>query len=158
MLTKVPGPNGTELVTGLSLDAADKTLSYVEDTEHMVFAAVLLLAVVLGTVLVELSLRPLRRVAATATRVTQLPLDSGAGLASGGCPRYRPADGGGTGRGGVQPDAFPRREGAGPPGGERGPAAPVRRGRLPRAAHATVSHPRLRRAGAPASGPGCPRM
>ena len=77
MLTKVPGPNGTELVTGLSLDAADKTLSNVEDTEHMVFAAVLLLAVVLGTVLVELSLRPLRRVAAIATRVTQLPLDSG---------------------------------------------------------------------------------
>ena len=77
MLTKVPGPNGTELVTGLSLAAADKTLSNVDNTEHMVFAAVLLLAVVMGTGLVELSLRPLRRVAATATRVTELPLDSG---------------------------------------------------------------------------------
>ena len=37
----------------------------------------LLLAGVLGTALVRLSLRPLRRVAATATRVTELPLDSG---------------------------------------------------------------------------------
>ncbi len=43
----------------------------------MVFAVVLLMAVVLGAGLVQLSLRPLRRVAATATRVTELPLDSG---------------------------------------------------------------------------------
>jgi two-component system, OmpR family, sensor kinase len=77
MLTKVPGPNGTELITGLSLDAADKTLSDVEDTEHVVFATVLLLAVVLGAGLIQVSLRPLRRVATTATRVTELPLDSG---------------------------------------------------------------------------------
>ena len=41
------------------------------------FAAVLLLAVILGAGLVQLSLRPLRRVAATATKVTELPLDSG---------------------------------------------------------------------------------
>jgi two-component system, OmpR family, sensor kinase len=77
MLTKVPGPGNTELVTGLSLDPADKTLSNVEDTVHWVFAAVLLLAVILGAGLVQFSLRPLRRVAATATRVTELPLDSG---------------------------------------------------------------------------------
>jgi two-component system OmpR family sensor kinase len=38
---------------------------------------VLLLAVLLGAGLVQFSLRPLRRVAATATRVTELPLDSG---------------------------------------------------------------------------------
>ena len=37
----------------------------------------LLLAVVLGAGLIQFSLRPLRRVAATATRVTELPLDSG---------------------------------------------------------------------------------
>ena len=43
----------------------------------MVYAAVLVLALVLGTAMVQLSLRPLRRVAATATKVTELPLDSG---------------------------------------------------------------------------------
>jgi two-component system OmpR family sensor kinase len=43
----------------------------------MLFAAVLLLTGVLGTGFVRLSLRPLRRVAATATRVTELPLASG---------------------------------------------------------------------------------
>jgi two-component system OmpR family sensor kinase len=42
-----------------------------------VFAAALLLALALGTAMVQLSLRPLRRVASTATKVTELPLDSG---------------------------------------------------------------------------------
>ena len=78
MLTKVPGPEpGTALVTGLPLTMVDNTLEHVENTEHVVFATVLLLAVVLGAGLVQFSLRPLRRVAATATRVTELPLDSG---------------------------------------------------------------------------------
>ena len=78
LLTKIPGPEqGTDLVTGLPLSMIDGTLSRVEDTEHIVFAGVLLLAVILGAALVELSLRPLRRVAATATRVTELPLDAG---------------------------------------------------------------------------------
>jgi two-component system, OmpR family, sensor kinase len=78
LLTKVPGPEpGTDLVTGLPLSTIDGTLAHVENTEHAVFAGVLLLAVVLGAGLVQLSLRPLHRVAATATRVTELPLDSG---------------------------------------------------------------------------------
>jgi two-component system, OmpR family, sensor kinase len=78
LLTKIPGPeNGTNLVTGLPLSTMDGTLARVENTEHVVFAAVLLLAVVLGAGLVQLSLRPLHRVAATATKVTELPLDSG---------------------------------------------------------------------------------
>ena len=78
MLTKVPGPEpGTALVTGLPLAMVDSTLEHVENTEHAVFATVLLLAVVLGAGLIQVSLRPLRRVAATATRVTELPLDSG---------------------------------------------------------------------------------
>jgi two-component system OmpR family sensor kinase len=78
MLTKVPGPEpGTELITGLPLTTVDDTLNHVENTEHVVFASVLLLAVVLGAGLVRFSLRPLRRVTATATRVTELPLDSG---------------------------------------------------------------------------------
>jgi two-component system, OmpR family, sensor kinase len=78
LLTKIPGPaHGTDLVTGLPLSMVDGTLSRVENTEHGVFAGVLLLAVILGAGLVQLSLRPLHRVAATATRVTELPLDSG---------------------------------------------------------------------------------
>ncbi len=77
LFTKVPGPGGTEVVTGLPMTTVDDTLGHVENTEYLLFATVLLLAVVLGAVLVQLSLRPLRRVAATATRVTELPLDSG---------------------------------------------------------------------------------
>jgi two-component system OmpR family sensor kinase len=78
MLTKVTGPEeGTALVTGLPLATVDTTLRHVENDEHLVFAAVLLLALIMGTAIVELSLRPLRRVAATATRVTELPLDAG---------------------------------------------------------------------------------
>jgi two-component system OmpR family sensor kinase len=77
LLTKVAGPDGTAVVTGLPLSTVENELSQVEGTEYLVFACALLLAVVLGAALVQLSLRPLRRVAATATQVTQLPLDSG---------------------------------------------------------------------------------
>jgi two-component system OmpR family sensor kinase len=76
-LTKVQAAPDTILITGLPLATSESTLGHVENTEHLVFAVVLLLAVVLGAVMVQLSLRPLRRVAATATRVTELPLDSG---------------------------------------------------------------------------------
>jgi len=78
MLTKVVGPEqGTVLITGLPLATVDATLRHVENDEHLVFAAVLLLALIMGAAIVELSLRPLRRVAATATRVTELSLDAG---------------------------------------------------------------------------------
>jgi two-component system OmpR family sensor kinase len=78
LLTKVPGAEqGTQIVTGLPLASVEGTLSSVENTENVVYAGVLLLALALVTVMVQLSLRPLRRVAATATRVTELPLDSG---------------------------------------------------------------------------------
>jgi two-component system OmpR family sensor kinase len=77
LLTKVAGPGGTDVVTGLPMTTVDNTLNHVENTEHLLFAAALVLAVVLGTALVQFSLRPLRRVAATATEVTKLPLDSG---------------------------------------------------------------------------------
>ena len=53
------------------------TLQDVELTEIIVFSAALVLTGLLGTGFVRLSLRPLRRVAATATRVTELPLASG---------------------------------------------------------------------------------
>jgi len=91
LLTKIPGPEpGTDLVTGLPLSMVDGTLSRVENTEHVVFAGALLLAVVLGAGLVQLSLRPLHRVAATATRVTELPLDSGAVALPAGVPDSDP--------------------------------------------------------------------
>ncbi len=77
MFTKVPGPGGTTLVTGLPLTTVNNTLNRVEDTERVLFALALGLAVILGAALVQFSLRPLRRVAATATQVTELPLDSG---------------------------------------------------------------------------------
>ncbi len=77
LLTKVPGPQDTQIITGLPLASVEGTLSSVENTENVVYAGVLLLALALVTVMVQLSLRPLRRVAATATRVTELPLDAG---------------------------------------------------------------------------------
>jgi two-component system OmpR family sensor kinase len=76
-LTKIQVGSSEILVTGMPLATAQGTLNDVENTEHVVFAAVLLLVLVAGTAMVQLSLRPLRRVAATATRVTELPLDSG---------------------------------------------------------------------------------
>ena len=78
LLTKVAGPEpGTQIVTGLPVAAVEAEIRTVENTEHLVYTGALLLMLVLGTVMVRLSLRPLRRVAATATRVTELPLDSG---------------------------------------------------------------------------------
>ncbi|HEY2441834.1 MAG TPA: HAMP domain-containing sensor histidine kinase [Streptosporangiaceae bacterium] len=65
------------LVTGLPMSGLEATLHDMEATELIVFAAVLLLAGVLSTGLVRVSLRPLRRVAAAATRVTELPLADG---------------------------------------------------------------------------------
>jgi two-component system OmpR family sensor kinase len=77
-LLAVPGPTpGVVYVTGLPLDQVDATMRQVEVIQAVLFASVLLLTGVLGTGFVRLSLRPLRRVAATATRVTELPLASG---------------------------------------------------------------------------------
>jgi two-component system OmpR family sensor kinase len=76
-LTKIQISSGEILVTGLPLATVQGTLNDVANTEHVVFAAALLLALALGTAMVQLSLRPLRRVASTATKVTELPLDSG---------------------------------------------------------------------------------
>jgi len=60
LLTKVTGPErGTTLVTGLSMATVQGTLANVENTEHVVYAAVLVLALALGTAMVQLSLRPL---------------------------------------------------------------------------------------------------
>jgi two-component system OmpR family sensor kinase len=72
-----PAQDGTTVITGLPLGPAQNILQDVELTEIIVFSATLILTGLLGTGFVRLSLRPLRRVAATATRVTELPLASG---------------------------------------------------------------------------------
>jgi two-component system OmpR family sensor kinase len=69
-------PNGI-VVTGMPLSPVNTTLREVALAEIVVFSVALLLTGVIGTAWVRASLRPLRRVAATATRVTQLPLASG---------------------------------------------------------------------------------
>ena len=71
------GPDGSALVTGMPMASMESTLHNLEIAELAVFAGVLVLAGVLGTGLVGTSLRPLRRVAATASRVTELPLADG---------------------------------------------------------------------------------
>ncbi len=76
-LTSIVGHDQDKLITLLPMSQVENTLGQVATAELIVFLSVLLLAGVLGTALVRLSLRPLRRVAATATRVTELPLESG---------------------------------------------------------------------------------
>ncbi|MFC4054886.1 two-component sensor histidine kinase, partial [Actinomadura syzygii] len=73
----VPGDDGDVLVTGLPLRPAEDTLHRVVLVEVVVFAAVLVAAGVAAAVMVRLTLRPLRRVAATASRITERPLASG---------------------------------------------------------------------------------
>ena len=77
MFAKSQEPDGTTLVTGLPMTTVNEQIEHVENTEHALFAVALGLAVILGAALVQFSLRPLRRVAATATKVSELPLDSG---------------------------------------------------------------------------------
>jgi two-component system OmpR family sensor kinase len=76
-LTAERGRDGDVLITGIPLSGTEATLRTVEIADLIVFAAALLLTGVIGTGFVRLSLRPLRRVAATAARVTELPLASG---------------------------------------------------------------------------------
>jgi two-component system OmpR family sensor kinase len=71
------GDDDATCVTGLPLSSVYDTLHELAVTELVVFGTVVLLACVLGTMWVGLSLRPLRRVAATAAQVAELPLESG---------------------------------------------------------------------------------
>ncbi|XCW03241.1 HAMP domain-containing sensor histidine kinase [Streptomyces sp. HUAS MG47] len=70
------GVNGTYLV-GTPLAEVDDALSTLIVVELSVTGAGLVAASLAGTVLVRIALRPLRRVAATATQVAELPLHSG---------------------------------------------------------------------------------
>ena len=72
-----PDGDGSTYITGLPLSGTHDLLRDVALAEAAVFSAVLLLAGVSGTLWVRFSLRPLRRVAATASQVADLPLESG---------------------------------------------------------------------------------
>ncbi len=75
-LVAVRGTGGTVLITGLPMTLMTDTLDNVELTEIIVFTAALLLTAFIGTGWVRLSLRPLRRMTATASEVARLPLAS----------------------------------------------------------------------------------
>ncbi|HEX3493531.1 MAG TPA: HAMP domain-containing sensor histidine kinase [Streptosporangiaceae bacterium] len=70
------GPDGA-ILSGMPLKQTSDALHDVALAEVTVFAIALVLTGLIGTMWVRVSLRPLRRVAATATRVTELPLASG---------------------------------------------------------------------------------
>jgi two-component system, OmpR family, sensor kinase len=86
-----PDGDGSVYITGLPLSSLHNMLSFVAVVEASVFGGVLVLAGVLGTLWVRFSLRPLRRVAATASQVAELPLESGEVSLPAGVPDTDPA-------------------------------------------------------------------
>jgi two-component system OmpR family sensor kinase len=70
-------PSGQTLVLALPLAGVQETVWWMVAAQAGVAAVGLLVAGGLGALIVGVTLRPLRRVAATATRVTELPLDRG---------------------------------------------------------------------------------
>ncbi|WP_431976931.1 sensor histidine kinase [Micromonospora haikouensis] len=69
--------DGQTLVFALPLEGVEETVWWMVLAQAGVATAGLLVAGSLGALIVQATLRPLRRVAATATRVTELPLDRG---------------------------------------------------------------------------------
>jgi len=86
-----PDGDGSVYITGLPLSGVYDLLKDVALLESFVFAVVLVAAGVLGTLWVRLSLHPLRRVAATAVEVAELPLESGEVALPAGVPDTDPA-------------------------------------------------------------------
>jgi two-component system OmpR family sensor kinase len=83
--------DGSIYITGLPLAGMHDFLQDIALVEAAVFGAVLVFAGVLGTFWVRFSLRPLRRVAATASQVAELPLESGEVSLPAGVPDTDPA-------------------------------------------------------------------
>ncbi|MGW5115999.1 sensor histidine kinase [Streptomyces noursei] len=73
----VVGDDRDVLLTGLPLRPVEETVHRLEAVETAVFGGALVVTGVLGALWVRLSLRPLRRVTATAASVAELPLASG---------------------------------------------------------------------------------
>jgi two-component system OmpR family sensor kinase len=86
-----PDGDGSIYITGLPLSGLQDFLGDVALVEGAVFGAVLVLAGVLGFFWVRFSLRPLRRVATTASQVAELPLESGEVSLPAGVPDTDPA-------------------------------------------------------------------
>jgi two-component system, OmpR family, sensor kinase len=93
LLTAISDPDGdgSVYITGVPLSSLHNMLRFVAVVEAAVFGAVLVLAGVLGTLWVRFSLGPLRRVAATASEVADLPLESGEVSLPAGVPDTDPA-------------------------------------------------------------------
>ncbi|WP_329177163.1 sensor histidine kinase [Streptomyces sp. NBC_01477] len=72
-----PDTDSTTVLVGLSTKGTEDTLSTLIWVEVSVSAAGLVAAGLAGAALMRIALHPLRRVAATATRVSELPLDRG---------------------------------------------------------------------------------
>ena len=70
-------PTGTVVVTGLSEGPIEDTITQLAVVSTVVTVATLLLAGLAGAFVVRREMRPLERVAATAARVSRLPLDRG---------------------------------------------------------------------------------
>jgi two-component system OmpR family sensor kinase len=86
-----PDNDGSVYYTGVPLSSLHEQLRDVALAEAAVFGGVVLLAGVLGTLWVRFSLRPLRRVAVTASQVAELPLESGEVSLPAGVPDTDPA-------------------------------------------------------------------
>ncbi|MFI9595489.1 sensor histidine kinase [Nonomuraea sp. NPDC052265] len=71
------GKDGDVLVDGLPMEGVEATVRRLMVAELVVFAVVMAAAGTAGALWVRLSLRPLQRMAATAQRVSTLPLSSG---------------------------------------------------------------------------------
>ncbi|MFH9615440.1 ATP-binding protein [Streptomyces pratensis] len=73
----VPSGGGTSVLVGIPTAEVDKAVTTLILVEVCVTGAGLIAAGIAGAAMVGVALRPLRRVAATATRVSELPLHSG---------------------------------------------------------------------------------
>ncbi|MFJ6854018.1 sensor histidine kinase [Streptomyces sp. NPDC091271] len=73
----VPSGAGASVVVGIPTAEVDKAVNTLIVVEVCVTCAGLIAAGIAGAAMVGVALRPLRRVAATATRVSELPLHSG---------------------------------------------------------------------------------
>ncbi|MER7314006.1 MULTISPECIES: HAMP domain-containing sensor histidine kinase [Streptomyces] len=73
----VRASSGTTVLVGIPTDEVSRALTTLILVEVCVTGAGLIAAGIAGAAMVGVALRPLRRVAATATRVSQLPLHSG---------------------------------------------------------------------------------
>jgi len=76
-LVSVTTTNGVTLVTGLPMKQVNATLTKMAVIGGIVALAGVAAAAIAGTAIVRVTLRPLRRVAATAGRVAEMPLDRG---------------------------------------------------------------------------------